>query len=280
MRESVILLGSDGFVGKKLAKGLGKDIKIYCFDREKSASNSGQNNIHKKKSIEKLVNNDLPESKYFVINLVAKLGSADYSENFRDNVLTVRNLISLVNNDKNCKGIIHFSSISAERRISAYGRTKALGEKFIRIFCKRPYMILRSEMIIGEGARSTEKLKKASTILPFITFLPKGGKVRRYPVNIEEVVNIVRDILVHKTFKNETFLLCADKDSTIREMVRNYTNNIIIPVPGALLVFFGRILELIYAKPWFTKDNAVGLISDTNSACRKLTVSSLSSILK
>lgn len=257
----IVILGSDGFVGKNLVDYFKKKYLLTCFDISSDNFNKFHGVFFKKKNILDLREIDLPNSNFIVINVGALLGSKDFRENYINNVETVKKLIKVLKNKKNFKGLIHFSSISAQRRISFYGITKYLSEKIVRNSCL-PHIILQSEMIIGVGARSVEKLKKISKFFPFFIPVPNGGKVIRYPINIKQVIKITNDIIKKKNFNNKTYSLVSEK-VLFRNFLKKILNKKIIKIPTLFLLVISRILENLFKNPLFTYDNAYGVSSST-----------------
>jgi nucleoside-diphosphate-sugar epimerase len=262
MDAAVVIFGASGFVGKHLMNHL---IKYHPIGIDKSDWPKG--NAYPTKrfvqsdvfSLDKIPLVDKP---FYVINLMAELGSADEKINHRNNFDSVTKLYSVIRKtNQKCLGIIHFSSISAVREISHYGKTKKASENLVSSG-NIPYVILQSEMIIGGGARSIEKLKKGLNLFPFFSFLPKGGEVIRYPIDIKDVCETSRLILINNFFNQKIYHLVSER-KTMREISKVYTANTILPIPKFALLFVAKILELISSNPMFTYDNAVGVCSDT-----------------
>ena len=206
----ILILGSSGFVGKNLVRALHKKYKLKLIDVKSNDEFKNNRVSFKKKNIVNLSEHDFPQNKFIVINLCAVLGKKNYEENYRNNVMSVNRLIKLLKKNKLFIGLLHFSSISAQRKISHYGNTKFLSEKIVRN-SDLPYIILQSEMIIGKGARSIEKIKKVSSFFPYFLPLPKGGNVIRYPIKIEKVIKIVLNIIKYREFHKKTFSLASKK---------------------------------------------------------------------
>lgn len=258
----IVILGSDGFVGKNLVNYLKKQYLLTCFDISSKNFYKSHGVFFTRKNILDLREIDLPNTNFIVINVGALLGSKNFQENYINNVETVKKLIKVLKNKRNFKGLIHFSSISAQRRISFYGITKYLSEKIVKN-SRLPHIILQSEMIIGKGARSIEKIKKVSRYIPFFLPLPKGGMVIRYPIKIEKVNQIVLNIIKFRVFNNKTYSLVSKKVLFKIFLKKLIKNKIFIPIPSLFILVAAKILEILFKNPIFTYDNAYGVVSNT-----------------
>lgn len=258
----LLILGSSGFVGKNLVRAFHKKYKLNLIDVKPDHELKNLKINFKKKNILKLTKYDLPKKNFIVINLCAVLGAKNYEKNYRNNVMSVIRLIKVLKKNKLFKGLIHFSSISAQRKISHYGNTKFLSENIVRN-SNLPHIILQSEMIIGKGARSIEKIKKVSRFFPFFLLLPKGGNIIRYPIKIDKVNKIVLHIVKHKVFDNKTYSLISEKILFRLFLKKIIKNKIFIPIPSFIILFIAKILEKIFKNPIFTYDNAYGVVSNT-----------------
>ncbi len=118
-------------------------------------------------------------------------------------------------------------------------------------------------MIIGKGARSIEKLKKISKLFPLFLLLPNGGNVIRYPIKINKVNEIVKDIIKNKNFNNETYSLVSKKVLFVTFLKKILKKKIFITIPSKFLLFTAKFLEKFFNNPIFTYDNAYGVVTDT-----------------
>jgi len=259
--KNIVILGASGFVGSNLVKFFYKKYNLKLFDIKQFNKKKFPNVIFKKKNLLDLVETDFPNNNFIVINAAACLGSKNFYDNMTNNVTALGKVIKILRNKKKFKGIIHFSSISAERRVSHYGNSKYISEKIIRR-SNLPYIILQSEMIIGKNARSIEKIKNLSKLIPFILPAPKGGNVIRYPISIFKVVEIVEHIIKIENFNNESYSLISDP-ILLSDLLNKITSKKIISIPPFLILFLARVFETIFKDPPFTYDNAYGICSDT-----------------
>ena len=263
MTDNILILGSSGFVGSNLVNYFYKkkytlnlfDIKDFNISKYPKAK-------FNKKNILDFSEADLPKKDFVVINVAALLGSKNYNDNMTNNVFTVKKMVKVLENKKNLKGFIHFSSISAQRRVSHYGKSKFKSEMVIRN-SKLPYIILQSEMIIGNKARSIEKIKKISKLIPYFLPFPRGGNIFRYPIDIKVVNEIVEDIIISKQFDRKTYSLISKK-MLFSSLLKKITKKKIIYLPPFLILTVAKILEKIFKNPYFTYDNAYGICHSTN----------------
>lgn len=259
--RNIVILGASGFVGYNLVKFFYKKYNLKLFDIKNFNKKKFPNVIFEKKNLLDLVEADFPNNNFIVINTAACLGSKNYNDNIINNVTALERVVKILKNKKKLKGIIHFSSISAERRASHYGNSKYISEKVIRN-SKLPHIILQSEMIIGKNARSIEKIKNLSKLIPFILPMPKGGKIIRYPINISKVVEIVEDIIKIENFNYESYSLISDR-ILLSDLLQKITSKKIISIPPFFILFVAKVFEKIFKNPPFTYDNAFGICNDT-----------------
>lgn len=260
---NIVILGASGFVGNALSDYLykKKKYKLYLFDRNQINEKEKKRNFFKTIDIRYLNNFNLPSNNFYVINLCAELGNKNLKENTDNNVTTTQRIIKILQNNSFCKGIVHFSSISALRKISAYGITKKKSEVLFNL-SKLKFIILQSEMIIGKNARSITKLKKFLKLLPFYTFLPNRGKVIRYPIPVNDVCNIVEKIINKNYFTKKTYSIISKK-IFLKDLVKKITKKKILNLNKNFLLMIARIFEYFFDKPIFTYDNAYGICSNT-----------------
>ncbi len=269
MRGRPVILGAAGFVGRNLMHFLREYDPIGYDKNDWDESLQVKPDNFFKQDVHDMTEQQIPDGPFYVINLMAELGSSSEDQNIRNNLGSVKSLYRILNRKKDCLGIVHFSSISAAREISYYGKTKKASESTV-INGSIPYIVLQSEMIIGEGARSIEKLKKALSLFPFVSFMPKGGRVVRYPIGISEVCELTYLVLKEHFFPNKIYHLVSEK-TTMKKLAQKYTNKIIIPIPAFSLLIVAKMMEKIFKKPPFTYDNAVGVCTHTELTLDVLT---------
>ena len=261
---NIVILGASGFVGNALTDYLckKKKYKLFLFDRNKIKINKKKVSL-KIIDIKNLNNFNLPRNNFYVINLCAELGNKNLKLNIDNNVTTTIRVIKILQNNSYCRGIVHFSSISASRKISAYGLTKKKSEILFK-FTNLKFIILQSEMIIGKNARSITKLIKIIKLLPFCIFLPNRGKVIRYPIPINDVCSIVEKIINKNYFTKKTYSIVSNK-IFLEDLVKKITKKKILNLNKNFLLMIAKILEFFFDKPIFTYDNAYGICSNTKT---------------
>ena len=260
--KNILILGSSGFVGSNLVKFFYKKYNLKLFDIKNFNKKKFPKVIFKQKNLLDFKDTDLPDNDFIVINVAALLGSKKYDDNITNNVLALKKVVKVLESQKkNFKGIIHFSSISAQRRISHYGYSKFLSEKVIKN-SNLPYIILQSEMIIGKNSRSIDKILKISKLIPFILPFPKGGNVFRYPIDILQVMKVIENIINLKRFDRKTYSLVSKK-ILLSNLLKNITNKKIINIPSFLIFALAKVFEKIFKNPPFTFDNAYGICNST-----------------
>ena len=92
MKTKILVLGSNGFVGREVVKLLSKkNILLSCFSRSKKKNI----NLEKKKIKDLVINNDV------IINCVGENFRKKYM--YKNNFLFVKELIKIINSSKKKK---------------------------------------------------------------------------------------------------------------------------------------------------------------------------------
>jgi len=184
----ILITGGTGFVGSNLIERLKRKHKIVSISRDKKIVKGV------KISIGNL--NNLESVKKFFKNIDMVIHLAYSKNNYKENIIMARNVIS-VSKKFHVKKIIFLSSMSAKRsHPDDYGKNKIEIEEIIRKSGIN-YTILRPSIIYGKGSKSfdfiIEKLKK----LPFVPIVG-SGKYYIYPVSIYDVVFSIERCLNNK----------------------------------------------------------------------------------
>ena len=165
MKKSKILItGSSGFIGDYLFNYLNK-LGYDVFGIDKVNKSRSTNNFFKVNILDyqKLNNKILEINPEIIIHLAARtdLGFNDKLENFSENTDGVMNIIKVCNETDSIKKLIFTSTILVCKvgytsknadfynPQSIYGESKAIGEKMIKKYLKKKFIIIRPTSIWG-----------------------------------------------------------------------------------------------------------------------------------
>jgi len=141
-----------------------------------------------------------------VINTIGILREEKHTY-YDSHVKVVKELIKKCENKK----LIHFSALGSKHaHPSLYKHTKAVAERLIKEHL-RNYAILKPSIILGEGQKLYEDLKKFKN-LPVI-FVPR---MKVQPITIEKVVSFTQRV-VNEDLKGE-FSLCGSEIISMKEL--------------------------------------------------------------
>ena len=165
MKKSKILItGSSGFIGDYLFNYLNK-LGYDVFGIDKVNKSRSTNNFFKVNILDyqKLNNKILEINPEIIIHLAARtdLGFNDKLENFSENTDGVMNIIKVCNETDSIEKLIFTSTILVCKvgytsknadfynPQSIYGESKAIGEKMIKKYLKKKFIIIRPTSIWG-----------------------------------------------------------------------------------------------------------------------------------
>ena len=155
-KKKILILGSNGQIGKHLSKDLTSLGEVISLDRDGF-------DFENPKSLDLIIKTINPK---FIINAAAYTnvdGAEDFEKNaYQVNALTVKKLAILAH--ENDAVLIHFSTDyvfdgskekpysenDTAKPISVYGNSKLEGEKFIAEACSK-YLILRTSGVISKN---------------------------------------------------------------------------------------------------------------------------------
>ncbi len=230
-------MGSEGFVGKNLVKGLSEKHDIYTSDQLDSADqNYSKCDITNYDSVEKVVR-DVDA----VIHLTAHslISSLDGSiANARVNIMGLLNLLESCRKNSVPKVIFtsasslvgepksfHVNEDHTPKPKTAYGITKLTSEHYLRLYHELysiDYTVFRFFNIYGPFQKNGlipsifNKIQNNESI----TIFGKGDQVRDY-VYIEDILPFFEQAASSEIGKNKVFNMGTGKGSTILEIVKS-----------------------------------------------------------
>jgi UDP-glucose 4-epimerase len=236
----ILIIGSEGFVGKNLVKGLSKTHEIYTSDQiDSTHKNYSKCDITNYDSVEKVVN-----GVDAVIHLAAHslVSSLDGSiTNGRVNIIGLLNLLESCR--KNSISKIIFTSASSlvgepksfrvnedhpAKPKTAYGITKLTSEHYLRLYNELydiDYTVFRFFNIYGPFQKNgliPSIFNKIQNKEP-ITIFGKGDQIRDY-VYIEDIVPFFEQATSTDTGKNMVLNMGTGNGTTILEIVKTMSD--------------------------------------------------------
>lgn len=230
-------MGSEGFVGKNLVKGLSEKHDIYTSDQIESANqNYSQCDITNYDSVEKVV-----RGVDAVIHLAAHslVSSLDGSiTNAKVNIMGLLNLLESCRKNSIHKVIFtsasslvgepnsfHVNENHPPKPKTAYGITKLTSEHYLRLYHELydiDYTVFRFFNIYGPFQKNGlipsifNKIKNNEPI----TIFGKGDQIRDY-VYIEDVLPFFEQAASSEIGKNKVLNMGTGNGTTILEIVKN-----------------------------------------------------------
>jgi len=232
----VLIIGSEGFVGNNLVKGLSKNHEIFCADLipNSNHNNYSQFDITDLSSVEKIV-----KDVDVVIDLAAHslVSSLDGTiENAKVNILGLLNVLESCRKN-HIKKIIFTSASSlvgvpesdkvSENHLAfpktAYGITKLASEHYLRLYSELHginYVIFRFFNIYGPHQKNglIPTLYGRIKADEPLTVFGKGDQIRDY-VFIEDIVSFFDEAITLSKENNEIFNMGTGKGTTIKEII-------------------------------------------------------------
>lgn len=239
----VLILGSEGFVGKNLVGGLQDSHQILTADVLENGSNKNYTrvDITDYESVQAAVRDvDV------VINLVAHTLVSSLNEviiNAKINIIGLLNILEACRENKIEKIIFTSASsmigepnvfkVSESHQITpktAYGITKMTSEHYLRLYNEMHginYVIFRFFNIYGPYQKNgliPTLYKRISAGQP-ITIFGKGDQIRDY-VYIEDVIPFFEKVISANTVNNQIFNIGTGVGTSIMDIV-NYFSKIL-----------------------------------------------------
>lgn len=233
----ILIIGSEGFVGKNLVKGLSEKHDIYTSDQlDSTHQNYSKCDITNYDSVEKIVRD---------VDAVIHLAAHSLVSSLDGSITNARvNIIGLLNLLESCrKNSIHkviFTSASSlvgepksfhvnedhpPKPKTAYGITKLTSEHYLRLYHElydMNYTVFRFFNIYGPFQKNGlipsifNKIQNNESI----TIFGKGDQVRDY-VYIEDILPFFEQAASSEIGKNKVLNMGTGNGTTILEIVKN-----------------------------------------------------------
>ncbi|WP_456455003.1 NAD-dependent epimerase/dehydratase family protein [Thermovibrio sp.] len=221
----VLIVGASGFIGSHLLKGLKGKYSLFAVSRREvkgAPSFTFSSLSYAFKEVKPQV----------VVNCVGILKEEGENTFEKAHVEVVKELLKL-SGEVSVKKFIHISALGVERERSSYQKTKLKGEELVKT-SGIPYLILRPSIVLGEGQKLYEDLKRLSKFLPFLV----APKMKVQPVKVEKVVEAVRKGIECRL--KGVIPLCGEEVISMGELFKRVLkeleiNRPVVEVPKVLL---------------------------------------------
>jgi len=163
-------------------------------------------------------------------------------------------------------GMVHVSAIGAdENSPSAYGRTKAAGEKAV-LAAVPSATIMRPSLLFGPEDQFTNRFAALARISPFLPLIG-GGVTRMQPAYVGDVATAVADAVDGKTKPGATYELGGPEVLTMREIMEiilaiTERKRMLISLPFGLARVQAHFLQFAPGGLKLTPDQVAMLQSD------------------
>lgn len=255
MKKKCIIVGSSGFLGKKLAKLFQENNWGVIKFSSKSKQSSNYFNLKNPENL----NTNLFEDCDLLINASYYFNNKNLEESLAINLEGTKKLYEAAKN-ANIKKIINISTLSSfNNAISIYGKTKYSIEQMGKSF---NVINLRPGLFFGDESSTFDNLKKISKNLPIIPIIG-NGLYKLHFTHYEDLFNLIlkisnKDILIEKS---ETIFCCTSEFLYFKDLIKRFSGKILIPIPLSLIIFFLNIIQKTGLKLRFNIDNLYGLIN-------------------
>ena len=275
--KKICLFGGTGFIGSSIVKLLAKkgyQIKIatrYPFNEDvielkSTVSDPGQIKLEKiNLSSKEQIKNFIQDCE-ICINLIGILYEKSGNSFKKIHTDFVRDLVSVIKDNKKIEHFIHFSSLGVRSNtISKYLESKFQAEEIIKKELTN-YTVIKPSVVFGGGKNDfTNMFAKLANLFPIIPLA--GATVKFAPVYVGDIALGV-DKIIEDEIKNDTIEFVGNEIFTLEELIKIISNeirskNIILPIPSWLGRFQGRVLGLA-PKPMLTLDQVKTLESGDN----------------
>ena len=162
--------------------------------------------------------------------------------------------------------MVHVSAIGAdENSPSAYGRTKAAGEKAV-LAAVPSATIMRPSLLFGPEDQFTNRFAALARISPFLPLIG-GGVTRMQPAYVGDVATAVADAVDGKTKPGATYELGGPEVLTMREIMEiileiTERKRMLVSLPWGLAKFQAMFLQFAPGALKLTPDQVMMLQSD------------------
>lgn len=242
MNNTVLITGTSGHLGSRILSKISKRHRLIALSRSVVTIKETAGLISVKADLldlNSLTSSLTPYKEIPLIIHVAGVTDTNSKNNFDDNILMAKNIVSVARLKK-CQQIIFISSNAVNYSSRPYALTKKRAEEIITQ-SGVPYTIIRPTMLFDTDSPEVKKISQLCKDFPFIP-LSDRGKNKVQPILTSDVVTFVELCLSQPVAYNKTYTI-GGKDKISYHSFINLLfqiNNIkkpIIYIPGFLFRF-------------------------------------------
>ncbi len=262
----IFIPGGAGLVGLNLIyllTTIHPEWEILVVDKKKSSINIGKELFERVnficEDLTHLKNNKwsgMIKNFDVCIMLQAEIGNKDSHQFERNNVLTTKNILEVINNS-NINRLIHVSSSVVNSVCNdLYMQTKLKQEELIKNNWKKSLVILRPTLMFGWFDRKhLGWLKKFMNRFPLFP-IPGKGRFIRQPLFVRDFCQIIQSCIIDYEINGEFDITGLQQITYIKLMkiIRSTSKNapVFIYLPIPLFGFLLKVWAIIARKPAFT----------------------------
>lgn len=286
-----VITGGSGFVGKRLATALtDRGWEVIIFSR----SNKNSGNIKTVKvnyfDIKDLTKN--LEGADVVFHLAAVLFANNKQEFEKGNSVLTANLVEAAKHTKTVKHFVYQSSLAAAgpskdtenlidensacAPVSDYGKTKLMGEEFVKTLPPQiTYTILRAPTVYGGAEAGVSKI--SAWVKRGLMVNPSKKDMYFSFVYVADLVDALISAAINEKTKNKTFFTSEQAIYTWEDFIKKLAlamgvkKPIILNLPPFLLKFagfcYGTIAKITHTVPALNYDKVAEALAPGHWAC-------------
>jgi nucleoside-diphosphate-sugar epimerase len=261
----ILITGTNGYVGKNLSKYFSKTNDVYGIVRKKN-TNEYLKKCYVGDLSDKIFVNSLDNQFDVLINCAANTDHfAPYQKSYKDNVITVKNLLNAKN--LKYKKFIHISTEAVfltnkaiklneksqynNSNLSTYSKSKKLAEiEILKFKCKKKKLIIVRPRLIWGGSNSPVYKKLKWSIEKKLFFWVDNGNYLTSSTNIFNLAKGLDKTIKHGKHKKVYFILDKNpikfKKLIYKIIGSKYKNKNFLSFPRKLVYIMCLFSDIIY----------------------------------
>jgi NADH dehydrogenase len=271
----ILVTGATGYIGSRLVKRLVKDgnkVRALVVKNDPLMSNL--------KDVDcEVVKGDITQKETLrlsfegiktVFHLAAVLVSHRPDIFYKINYEGTKNVVNTAI-ECNVEHFVYLSAAAAAyKERTSYGESKLKSESLMQEKKNTKFTIVRPTIIYGEGGSQELKIYIENiNRVPFFLLLVGGGKARKRPVCINDVVDGLALIANNQLTYEKIYNFSGGTDISMRDFTALICKTFgirrfMVSVPMWLSYFLAGILKMFVSCPVLRKDTILGVTMDAN----------------